>query len=207
VLLYLPMKIVYGGRGETNDVCCLKVGPLLASYVVPSTLLFLIISLTISFCCTDGNWNAIFTFLRSNFLSPTFFSLLFLMAWLLFCFPQSVSHLYQQIFCRCRFLLLVSGKILDFAFGDWLRLSGVPVKPLERLPEQTLGRIFYSPAPLFLALALLNRGVVFPERLNGLDAWSFISVTSPSWGIWWRCRPVALTVVSFELGARVFLDP
>jgi hypothetical protein len=50
-------------------------------------------------------------------------------------------------------------------------LSSVLVKPLERLPEQTLGRVFHSPAPLFLALALLKRGVVLPERLNlGLDA-------------------------------------
>jgi hypothetical protein len=62
-------------------------------------------------------------------------------------------------------------------------LSSVLVKPLERLPEQTLGRVFFSPAPLFLALAFLKMGVVSPERSNfGLDAWSFISVTSPSWG-------------------------
>jgi hypothetical protein len=87
-------------------------------------------------------------------------------------------------------------------------ISGVLVKPLECLPEQPLGRVFYSPAPLFLALALLKGGVVLPERSNlGLDAWSFISVTSPSWGIWWRCRPAVLTVVSIKLGARVFLDP
>jgi hypothetical protein len=62
-------------------------------------------------------------------------------------------------------------------------LSSVLVKPLERLPEQTLGRVFYSPAFLFLALALLKTGVVSQEGSNlGLDAWWFISVTSPSWG-------------------------
>jgi hypothetical protein len=45
-------------------------------------------------------------------------------------------------------------------------LSSVLVKPLERLPQQTLGHVFYSPAPLFLALALLKRGVVLPEQSN-----------------------------------------
>jgi hypothetical protein len=29
----------------------------------------------------------------------------------------------------------------------------------------------------------------------------------PPGGIWWRCRLFILAVVSFELGARVFLDP
>jgi hypothetical protein len=49
--------------------------------------------------------------------------------------------------------------------------------------NRLFGRVFHSPAPLFLALALLKRGVVLPERLNlVLDAWLFISVTSPSWG-------------------------
>jgi hypothetical protein len=102
VLLCIPIKIAYGGRGDTNDVC----GPKLAHFSccpfhppLPNHLCI------ISCCRTDGNWNAIFTFVRSSFLLPTFFSLLFLTVWLLFCFPRRVYHLYQQIFCCCRFLL------------------------------------------------------------------------------------------------------
>jgi hypothetical protein len=83
-----------------------------------------------------------------------------LRAWLLFCFPRSVYHLYQQIFCRCRFLLFQAN------FGFCLLGLIALVKPLERLPEQTLGRVFYSPAPLFLALALLKRGGCFARTVE-----------------------------------------
>jgi hypothetical protein len=51
-------------------LACFSYGPFYSSF--PNYLC------TISFCRTDENWITIFIFVRSNFLSSTFFSLLFL---------------------------------------------------------------------------------------------------------------------------------
>ena len=120
------------------------------------------------------------------FFLSTFFSLLLFnglasllnsLASLLFppmCLPSA-----STVLCRCRFCCYFR-QVFGFCRRGLIAL----VKRSRQVVgasawTDSLGRVFRSPAPLFLALALLKRGVVSPERLNlGLDVWSSVSIFS-----------------------------
>jgi hypothetical protein len=75
----------------------------------------------------------------------------------------------------------------------------------ERLPVLTLGHVFYSAAPIFLALDVLERGVVSPNGHSRFGWQLFVCVTSSSllgYLVAAMSRGI-LTICFFELRVRV----
>jgi hypothetical protein len=118
-------------------------------------------------------------------------------------FPICINkYLPLQIFASCFRQI--------FSFCLWGLIA--PVRRLRQAIRasawaDSLSRLLL-PCPSLSCSCFTQEGGCFARTVKSrLGCWPFISVTSPSWGIWWRCRPVVLTVVSFELVARVFSDP